>query len=57
MPPTAEALQMPSDHRELEQLRKEVQTLQDRLSGIPTPPPHLFSPPLTLEAKWLSQHT
>uniref|UniRef100_G1PRX8 Serine/threonine-protein kinase MRCK gamma n=1 Tax=Myotis lucifugus TaxID=59463 RepID=G1PRX8_MYOLU len=28
----AEALQVPSDHRELEQLRKEVQTLQDRLS-------------------------
>ncbi|XP_069421979.1 serine/threonine-protein kinase MRCK gamma isoform X7 [Ovis canadensis] len=27
-----EALQTPSDHRELEQLRKEVQTLQDRLS-------------------------
>ncbi|XP_058382474.1 serine/threonine-protein kinase MRCK gamma isoform X5 [Diceros bicornis minor] len=27
-----EALQIPSDHRELEQLRKEVQTLQDRLS-------------------------
>ncbi|XP_070420330.1 serine/threonine-protein kinase MRCK gamma isoform X21 [Equus przewalskii] len=29
-----EALQMPSDHRELEQLRKEVQTLQDRLSEM-----------------------
>ncbi|XP_070313712.1 serine/threonine-protein kinase MRCK gamma isoform X2 [Odocoileus virginianus] len=28
-----EALQTPSDHRELEQLRKEVQALQDRLSG------------------------
>ncbi|XP_027387679.1 serine/threonine-protein kinase MRCK gamma isoform X7 [Bos indicus x Bos taurus] len=27
-----EALQTPSDHRELEQLRKEMQTLQDRLS-------------------------
>ncbi|XP_066214894.1 serine/threonine-protein kinase MRCK gamma [Saccopteryx leptura] len=27
-----EALQAPADHRELEQLRKEVQTLQDRLS-------------------------
>ncbi|XP_054426888.1 serine/threonine-protein kinase MRCK gamma isoform X2 [Pteronotus mesoamericanus] len=27
-----EALQIPSDHRELEQLRKEVQTLQDRLA-------------------------
>ncbi|XP_044618446.2 serine/threonine-protein kinase MRCK gamma isoform X2 [Equus asinus] len=29
-----EALQMPSDHGELEQLRKEVQTLQDRLSEM-----------------------
>ncbi|KAF5923873.1 hypothetical protein HPG69_011920 [Diceros bicornis minor] len=29
-----EALQIPSDHRELEQLRKEVQTLQDRLSEM-----------------------
>lgn len=31
-PPTAEALQISSDRRELEQLQKEVQTLQDRLS-------------------------
>lgn len=37
--PTAEALQIPSDRRELEQLQKEVQTLQDRLSGNPTHPP------------------
>lgn len=30
-PPTSEALQSPSNHQELEQLRNEVQTLQDRL--------------------------
>lgn len=56
-PPTAEALQISSDRRELEQLQKEVQTLQDRLSGIPThPAPHLPTA-LTLEAGLPSQHT
>lgn len=40
----AEALQVPSDHRELEQLRKEVQTLQDRLSGILLTRPALLCP-------------
>lgn len=45
VPPTAEALQTPSDHRELEQLRKEVQILQDRLSGTTQ---HPVSSPLTL---------
>lgn len=57
-PPTAEALQISSDRRELEQLQKEVQTLQDRLSGIPThPAPHLPAA-LTLEAGLPpSQHT
>lgn len=43
-PPTAEALQISSDHQELEQLQKEVQTLQDRLSGIPTHPGPISSP-------------
>lgn len=43
-PPTAEALQISSDHRELEQLQKEVQTLRDRLSGIPTHPCPISSP-------------
>lgn len=56
--PTAEALQVPSDHRELEQLREEVQTLQDRLSGIPTRHRCCFLPPtLTLVADLLSQNT
>lgn len=47
VPLMAEAQQIGSDHRELEQLRKEVHTLQDRLSGSPTfyllcfPIPHL----------------
>lgn len=39
-PCPAEALQFSSDHRELERLRKQVQTLQGRLSGIPRPRPH-----------------
>ena len=56
-PHTAEALQTPSDHRELEQLRKEMQTLQDRLSGTPPPAPRLFPSPLTLGAELVSQHT
>lgn len=43
VPPSAEALQVSSDPQELERLRKEVQTLQDRLSGIPPPAP----PPLS----------
>lgn len=37
VPPSAEVLQVSSDPQELERLRKEVQTLQDRLSGIPPP--------------------
>ena len=56
-PHTAEALQTPSDHRELEQLRKEMQTLQDRLSGTPPPAPRLVPSPLTLGAELVSQHT
>lgn len=56
MPPNTEALPTPSDPQELEQLRKEVQTLQDRLSGTPQHPVS-FPSTLTLGAELFSQHT
>ncbi|XP_054999226.1 serine/threonine-protein kinase MRCK gamma isoform X2 [Sorex araneus] len=54
--PPQEALQSPSDRQELEQLRKEVQRLRDRLPDGKTPGPQSERPPMGSPGEGRHEH-